>query len=125
MGRPSETLTPPSKVDELHGNVALVVIHGHDEIELAAQGANEDGVGRVRAGAVDAERARFFNGGSDDVGILRAEEAVLAGVRIEAADGDARRAAAHPAGAHRCRAGWCERCARGRAGRPARAECAC
>ena len=76
--------------------MALVVIHGHDEIEFAAQGADKDGVGRVRAGAIDAERASFCDGGSDDFGVLPAEEAVLAGMRIEAANGDARRAAAHP-----------------------------
>ena len=45
MGMPSETLTPPSKVEELHGNVALVVIHGDDQIEFAAQGADKDRVG--------------------------------------------------------------------------------
>ena len=77
------------EVDELHGDVALVVIHGDDEIEFAAQAADEDGVGGVGAGAVDAQLAGLFDGGGDDGGVLGAEEVVLAGVGIEAADGDA------------------------------------
>ena len=48
------------------------------------------------AGAIDAEGASFLDGGSDDFEILPAEEAVLAGVRIETAYGNARRAATHP-----------------------------
>ena len=33
-------------------------------------------------------RARFFDGGGDDLGVLAAEEIVLAGVRVEAANSD-------------------------------------
>ena len=96
MGKPERDIHAALEIDQLHGNVALVVVHGDDEIEFAAQGANEDGVGRVRAGAIDAEGARFLDGGRDDFGVLPAEEAMLAGMGIEAADRDARRAAAHP-----------------------------
>ena len=42
-------------------------------------------------------RAGFFDRGGDDFGVLPAEEVVLAGVRVEAADADARRAAEHEA----------------------------
>ena len=51
-GQAERNIHAAGEVDELHGNVALVVIHGDDEIEFAAQGADKDGVGRVRAGAV-------------------------------------------------------------------------
>ncbi len=88
---------PAVEIQELHGNVALIVIHGDDEIERPADSADENGVGRMRAGAIDAQCARFFNRGSDDVAILPAEEPVLAGVRIESADCDTRSAAPHPA----------------------------
>ena len=35
----------PLKVDELHRDVALVVVHGDDEVELFADASNEDRVG--------------------------------------------------------------------------------
>ena len=43
------------EVDELHRDVALVVIHRDDEVEFTADAAEKDGVRRVRAGAVAAE----------------------------------------------------------------------
>ena len=125
MGRPSETFTPPVEVYELHGNVALVVVHGDDEIEFAAQGADKDGVGRMRAGTVDAQRARLLDGGGDDGGILRAEESMLAGMRIEAADGDARGAAAHPQERVVAEPDGLDDTRAIVAGRLARGECAC
>ena len=79
------------EVDGFHGNVALVVVLRDDQIELSAQGANKDGVGRQRAAAVDAQRARLLDGRSDHVQFLAPEEPVLSGVRIQGADADARR----------------------------------
>ena len=78
------------EVDELHGDVALVVIHRDDKIKLTAKSAHKDGVRASAAGAVDAATLRFVDGGSDDLGILVPEEVVFAGVGIQAADGDAR-----------------------------------
>ncbi len=49
------------EVEELHGDVALVVIHGDDEIVRAVGGAEEDGVGRDGAFAVDAAGAAGFD----------------------------------------------------------------
>src|SRR6185312_7743741 len=84
------------EVDKLHGNVALVVIHGDDQIELAPQASYEDGVGGVRAGDVDAQRAGFGHRRSDELGVLRAKDAVLAGVGVESADADAGWTLPHP-----------------------------
>src|SRR6185437_5910476 len=83
------------EVDQLHRDVALVVIHRDDEVELAAYAADKDGVRRVGAGAVEALCARFVDGGRDDLGVLSSEEVVLSGVRVQAGDRDARCAAEH------------------------------
>ncbi len=56
-GRPRLTLTPLVEGQQLHGNVALVVIHGHHDVELALRGAQENGVGRQRAADVQPARA--------------------------------------------------------------------
>jgi len=47
MGMPSETLTVASKSMSFIGMLALIVVHGDDQVEFAAQAADEDGVGRV------------------------------------------------------------------------------
>jgi hypothetical protein len=52
--------------------------------------------GEWGAGAIDAEDAGFSNRGNDDFSVLPPKKAVFASVRVEAADRDARRAAAHP-----------------------------
>ncbi len=62
--------------------MALVVIHRDDEVELAAEAADKDGVGRVRTGAIEAFLAGFRDGWRDDGGVLSSEEVVLAGVGI-------------------------------------------
>ena len=77
---------------ELEGDETLVVIHAEDAVEVAFDGAEEDGVGREGAGEVGGEAAgdEGANGGGDEVGFFAAEVAVLAGVGVEAGDGDAR-----------------------------------
>ena len=103
-GSPTVTLTPESPVhffarlvvleaQRLDGDVPLVVIHGDDDIKLAAAGAREQRVGGQRAGDAQALGARCLDGGHDRVLLLVAEEALLAGVRVEAGHRDARRAA--------------------------------
>ncbi len=78
---------------ELHGDVALIVIHGHDAVELAAMGPHEQRVGRPGTADVDAGFAGRRHGGSDERLFLVAEQAAVAGVRIEGRDADARRPA--------------------------------
>jgi hypothetical protein len=70
--------------------VALIVIHGDDEIVRTVGGAEKDGVGRNRAFTVDARRAAGFDCGEDEALVFGAEESVLACMWIEAADSDTR-----------------------------------
>ncbi len=80
------------KGEQLHRDVALVVVHGDDDVELAAGGAQKDGVGRLRIGDRPAARPRGFDGGPDLRLFLHAEEPVFACVGVEPGDRDARRA---------------------------------
>ena len=83
---------PGVERQQLHRPVALVVVHAHDRVVAAAvHGLVEHGVGRVRAAGVDARGARLLDGRGDPLDVLGAEQPVLAGVRVEPADGDARR----------------------------------
>jgi len=61
------------------------VIHGDDESNSPRR-ARTKWYRASGAGAANAQRARLLDGGSDDGGILRAEDSMLAGVGIEAAD---------------------------------------
>ena len=79
----------------LHRDQAVVVRHRDDDVELAGMaggvaGAHEHRVGRERAARVDALGARRLHRRGDDAQLLVAEQAALAGVRIEPGDGDAR-----------------------------------
>ncbi len=77
------------EVEEFDGDEALVVVHGDDEVVVALDGFDEDGVGGEGAVGVDAVLAGHEDGGLDDAFFLVAELAVFAGVGVEAADGDA------------------------------------
>ena len=68
------------------------MIAGDDDVELAARGAQEDGVGGKRSGHVDAARAARRDGRRDHAVVFVPEQPVLAGVRIEPGHGDARAA---------------------------------
>ena len=59
--------------DELHGDVALIVIHGDDEVVGAVGSAEEDGVGGDGAFAVDALGAAGFDGRPDEEFVFFAE----------------------------------------------------
>lgn len=76
------------EVEELHGNVALVVVHADDGVELALDGLEEDRVGRMGAGGGDALLLCVLDGGRDFIDFLTAEGAALAGMRVEAGHGD-------------------------------------
>src|SRR5207248_8833428 len=83
------------EAERLHRDVALVVIHRDDDVELAAAGAREERVGGQGTGDVEAVGAGRLDGGNDRALLLVAEQALLAGVRVEPGPGDA---AAPPAG---------------------------
>src|SRR5579871_944413 len=77
------------EIEELHRNVALVVVHRDHQIVRAARRLQENRVGGMRSAARNARGARAIDGGANDAFVLVAEESVLAGVRIQSADSDA------------------------------------
>src|SRR5207302_5410924 len=77
------------EAERLHRDVTLVVIHRDDDVELAAAGPREERVGGKGTGDVEAVGAGRLDGGNDRVLLLVAEEALLAGVRVEPGHRDA------------------------------------
>src|SRR5689334_12342641 len=78
------------EAEHLDRAVPLVVVHRHDEVEVPTAGAEEHGVGGERSEYVDALAARLLQSRGDLLLLLAAaEEAVLPGVRVDAADRDA------------------------------------
>src|SRR5918995_4044107 len=72
---------------QLHGDVPLVVVLHHHDVEHAAPRPHQDRVGRMGAGGLDPLLPRFLDGGGYALCVLGAEEAVLAGVRVQAGYG--------------------------------------
>ena len=68
----------------------LIVIHPDGAIVARAGGGVEHGVGGQRAAHVDAFAAQRRDRRCDDVAVLKAERAVLAGMRVEPGHRDAR-----------------------------------
>ena len=100
IGRPSVMLTPDSsshlpvagidlEAEQLDRDVTLVVIHGDHRVVLAGAQLHEDGVARHRPDHVEPARDRFRDHRRRDVDVVAAEQAALAGMRIERRDGDA------------------------------------
>src|SRR5690606_28758072 len=71
-------------------DLSLVMVHGQDGVEGAGPGAQEDGIGWEGSVGGDAAGLGLLDGRGDDVDLLAAEVAAIAGVRVEAGDGDAR-----------------------------------
>jgi len=114
--QPTVTLTPDSPVQRfaaslyvkptvLDRDVALVVIHGDDDIKFAAARTREQGVGGQRTDHAQALGARGLDGGHDRRLLLVAEEPVLARVRVQSRHRDARVATAEAEASSRARAG--------------------
>lgn len=69
--------------------MTLIVVHGDDEIEVAAHRAEEGGVRRQRSSYIDVLTARALDRGDDLLLLLAtSEQAVLAGVRVDPAHRD-------------------------------------
>ena len=83
-----------SEGEQLHRNESLVMVAGHDRVELAAGGADEDGVAGDRAGHVEPLASQRGDDRRDHGVVLGPHQAVLAAVRVEAGDGEARPGAA-------------------------------
>ena len=89
-GRPSVTLTPPSKSMRLQRDQRLVVIHGRARRRSAGAPRRGTGCRRERAAGVDAVGAQRRTAGAIDLDLLAAHGAAFAGMGIEAGDGKAR-----------------------------------
>src|SRR5215472_14224984 len=84
---------------KLDRDVALIVVHRHDQVELAAAGPPEERVRRPGPAGFDALSTGFGDGRRDLALLLIAEEAAFAGVRVDAGHGDPRALEAKPADA--------------------------
>src|SRR5262245_36925713 len=82
------------EAEQLGRDLPLVVVHHHHAVEFPVLRLEEDRVGRNGAGAVHALRAHLLHGRPDDADFLVPEQPVLAAVRIEGGDTDARAAVA-------------------------------
>ena len=89
-GQPQRHVHRVAEAGVLEHRQALVVVHGQHHVVVRQRARHEHGVGRQRAVDQHAGGARALDGGRDHVAVLGAEMAALAGVRIEAAHGDAR-----------------------------------
>ena len=78
------------KAQQLQGDLALIVIHGHNAVELAqVKGAVEQSIRRDGAHTGNALLGHFRNGGGDDVNLFPAAGAVFAGVGVQSRHGNA------------------------------------
>ncbi|MGZ2443075.1 hypothetical protein ACVI55_005575 [Sinorhizobium medicae] len=71
------------ETDDLHGDLTLVVIHGHHGIEAFLQRPEEDRVSRERPLDIESEGPGLLDRRLDDVDLFHAEAAAVAGMRIE------------------------------------------
>jgi hypothetical protein len=76
---------------QLDRNQSLVVIAGDDGVELAAGGADEHSVGRKGPPHVNPGSPAGLHGRRQHRTVFRTDDAVLAGVRVEARQGESRR----------------------------------
>ena len=79
------------EVARFGGDVPLVMVKGEDAVVLPLQRLVEDGVGADWANGINPLGTRGGHGGNQVLGLLGAEEATVAGVRVEGGDGNARR----------------------------------
>ena len=76
--------------EQLDRNVALIVEHGDDGVELLRAQLDEHGVSRNRPGDVVALVDVLLDDRRDDQVVFLAEDAAFAGVRVERGDRQAR-----------------------------------
>jgi hypothetical protein len=78
------------EVQQLHRNMALIVVHRHHKVVRTMCGAEKDRVRRHRPFTIHAHRLAGFDGWLDELLILGAEQTMFSGVGIQPADSDAR-----------------------------------
>ena len=96
MGRPSVMLTPeavarflvPVEGAYLQRDVALVMVHGNNAVELTALSLGEDTVGRYGTVNIEVAAFQFLDGRNDFLSLLPAEHTVFAAMRIQTGHAD-------------------------------------
>ena len=73
------------KTKQLHGDLSLIVVHGHDAVKLTAARPHKDSVRREWPACGDAQLQGGLNRGADDVNLLAAEQPALTGMGIQTA----------------------------------------
>ena len=61
IGMPDGDVDGAFEIDQLHGNVALVMVHRDHQVVGAADGLQEDGIAGVGSAAIDALGAHGLN----------------------------------------------------------------
>ena len=89
-GQPALHRHAAREAQQLDRDLALVVIHGDDGLELAGLGLQEDGVGRKRPLHRQAFLVQFAHRRRDDVDFLATAGAAIAAMRVEGGHGHAR-----------------------------------
>ena len=90
-GRPKRDVDAAVEIDRLDRDQRLVVIHAQRRVVAAPRRGVEHRVGGERPARVDAGGAQRGDRRRDDVDVLAAERAGLAGMRVEPGDRDDRR----------------------------------
>src|ERR1700733_6106507 len=86
---PAAGLLVDGEAEQLHRNVALVVIHGDHGVELLRAQRYKDSVAGHRAVHIVSLFAEALDRRLDDIDVLPSEQAAFAAMRIERRDGDA------------------------------------
>lgn len=74
---------------QLHGDMALIVVHGHHDVVMPFDRSQKDRVGRLRIADMQTAFARFIDGGLNLARLVVAKQAALARVGVQARDRDA------------------------------------
>ena len=78
------------KINQLHRDLPLLVIHRHHHVVFAADRTHEDGIWIIRPVYEYPGRSSRFDCGNDSFGILNSKQAMLPSMGINATHGDAR-----------------------------------
>jgi hypothetical protein len=78
---------------QLERDVPLIVVHRHDAIELASRGTDHERIAGQRAAEIESLAPAALDCRGEPIDLLVAKQALLAAVRIERGDANARRVA--------------------------------
>ena len=90
IGRPTVMFDGFIELHQFHGDVPLVVVHGHHQIELALPGPQENRIRRQRPTSWQSVGAGLLDGRRNLLAVLFSEQSFLARMRIQPGNGNAR-----------------------------------